>query len=107
MNTFQRQTSRIQRKDVDRTCFGLHGEVGLPLQDGVDELGVVSQRGVVGVRGRHPGHRGPCWEGGVRVIRCGSYSRGGKAITPRGVGGLEDWGVQDLPQRFLFRATLR
>lgn len=46
----------------------------------------------------------PVGEGGVRVIRCGSYSRGGgdKAITPRGVGGLEDWGVQDLPQRFLF-----
>lgn len=53
------------------TCFGLHREVGLPLQDGVDELGVVSKHGVVGIRGCHPGNRGPCG-GGVRISSCDS-----------------------------------
>lgn len=61
-------TWRTQRRDANLTCFGLHGEVGLPLQDGVDELGIVSEHGVVGVRGHHPGHRGACWGGGLMVI---------------------------------------
>lgn len=70
------------------TCFGLHREVGLPLQDGVDELGVVSKHGVVGIRGRHLGNRGPCG-GGVRISSCdssiwqGDYS---KVISQQGEG---------------------
>lgn len=42
------------------TRLWLDGEVGLPLQDGVDELGVVAVHGVVSVCGCHLGHGGPC-----------------------------------------------
>lgn len=47
------------------TRLRLHREVGLPLQDGVDELGVVPEHGVVRIRGRHLRHRGPCWGWGI------------------------------------------
>lgn len=45
---------------VGGTRLWLDGEVGLPLQDGVDELGVVSVHGVVSICGCHLGHGGPC-----------------------------------------------
>lgn len=45
---------------VGSTRLWLDGEVGLPLQDGVDELGVVSVHGVVSICGCHLGHSGPC-----------------------------------------------
>lgn len=45
---------------VGGTRLWLDGEVGLPLQDGVDEFGVVSVHGVVSICGCHLGHGGPC-----------------------------------------------
>lgn len=43
-----------------RTCVGVDGEVGLPLQDAVDDPGAVPVRGVVGVARRHLQHRRAC-----------------------------------------------
>lgn len=46
------------------TCLGLHGEVGLPLQDGVQQPRVGPRLGVVSVCGRHPDDGGP-WGAGT------------------------------------------
>lgn len=45
---------------VGVTCLWLHREVRLPLQDGVDELGIVSKHGIISICGCHLGHCGPC-----------------------------------------------
>lgn len=70
------------------TRLWLHGEVGLPLQDGVDELGVVSKHGIISICGCHLGHRGPCrGEDGDHTVRVSSGSsssrRGNKVIMPQ------------------------
>jgi len=39
---------------------GLHGEVGLAVDDAVDDPSAVPVRGVVGVRRCHLHHHGPC-----------------------------------------------
>lgn len=45
------------------TRLWLHREVGLPLQDGVDELGVVPEHRIISICGCHLGHCGACWRG--------------------------------------------
>lgn len=57
-----KKTPNDEEEEV--TCLGLHGEVGLPLQDGVEQTGVGPGLGVVSVGGRHPGDGGP-WRVGT------------------------------------------
>lgn len=50
----------MERERRSQTCFGVHGEVGLSLQDAVDHPGAVPVGGVVGVRGGDLDHSGTC-----------------------------------------------
>lgn len=62
-------------RSVSHTCLWLHREVGLPLQNGVDELGVVAKRGVISICGRHLEHGGACQEtcGGASQLAGGGW----------------------------------